>query len=68
MLTGAHQVRAKGYPGLRELAVLRGITSQGIVASVCPAQTSNPAGLDYGYRPAIAALLERLKTWMLQTK
>jgi hypothetical protein len=61
LCNGTQQVRAKGYPGLRELSVLRGVTSQGIVASVCPAQTSNSAGLDYGYRPAIGAIIDRLK-------
>lgn len=33
------QVRAKAYPGLRELEVLRGLGDQGIPGSVCP----NPA-------------------------
>jgi hypothetical protein len=55
------QTRAKGYPGLRELAVLRGLGSQGNVASVCPAQTNDPTKADYGYRPIIDALFERLE-------
>ena len=58
------QVRAKGYPGLRELSVLRDLGSQGIVASVCPAQLSDQGetATDFGYRPAIGAIIERLKT------
>ncbi|WP_235880352.1 hypothetical protein [Polyangium aurulentum] len=56
------QAKAKAYPGLRELAVLRGIGDQGIVASVCPANIANPAGADFGYRPAIGAIIDRLKT------
>jgi hypothetical protein len=62
LCNGTSQVRAKGYPGLRELSALRGVNLQGIVASVCPAQTSNAAALDYGYRPAIGAIIDRLKT------
>jgi hypothetical protein len=55
------QVRAKAYPGLRQLAVLKGLGGQGVVASVCPAQLVQPADSDFGYRPAMAALVEALK-------
>jgi hypothetical protein len=55
------QRRAKGYPGVRELEVLKGAGEQGIVASVCPAQVTNPMGRDYGYSPAIGAIIDRLK-------
>ena len=55
------QVRAKGYPGLRELAVLKGVGAQGVVASVCAAQVSAPTQPDYGYRPAMAAIAAALK-------
>jgi hypothetical protein len=60
---GTMQFRAKGYPGLRQLEVLRGLGDQGIVASICPAETrpTKMADQDWGYRPAIAALLERLR-------
>jgi hypothetical protein len=56
------QVRAKAYPGLRQLEVLQGIGPQGIVASVCPKQLDAPGAADYGYRPSIKAIIERLKT------
>jgi hypothetical protein len=56
------QVRAKGYPGLRELAALKAAASQGIVASVCPAQLKDKTKSDYGYRPAIGSIIDRLKT------
>jgi hypothetical protein len=61
---GTTQFRAKGYPGLRELQVLKGIGDQAIVASICPARvaTADQARPDYGYRPAIAALVSRLRT------
>ncbi|MFT3775832.1 MAG: hypothetical protein QM820_61595 [Minicystis sp.] len=55
------QRRAKGYPGLRQLAVLKGAGDQGIVASVCPVQVVNPSARDYGYSPAIGAIIDRLK-------
>jgi hypothetical protein len=67
---GRTQVAAKGYPGLREIAVLRdyaqsnNVKSPGnsIVASICPKDlTSAPASPGYGYNPAVAAIITRLK-------
>jgi len=55
------QVRAKAYPGTRELAVLKSVQGQGIVASVCPAQLTDATQQDYGYRPAIGSIIDRLK-------
>jgi hypothetical protein len=56
------QLRAKAYPGLRELATLKSLGSQGIVGSVCPAQLADPTRLDYGYRLAMNGILDRLTT------
>jgi hypothetical protein len=56
------QIKAKSHPSLRELALLKSVGPQGIVASVCPAQLKFPGALDYGYQPAINALIERAKT------
>jgi hypothetical protein len=56
-----YQTRAKAYPGIRELQVLRSIGSQGITASVCPKQLTMDTSADFGYRPAIGAIIERLK-------
>ncbi|MDC0742647.1 hypothetical protein [Polyangium mundeleinium] len=56
------RVRAKAYPGLRQLGVLRGLGDQGIVGSVCPKQVEDRTSSDYGYRPAIGALIDRLKS------
>lgn len=63
------QLRAKAYPGVRELGVLREIGDQGIVASVCPAQLDHPGPEynDYGYRPATGAIVDRLKSRLTGT-
>jgi hypothetical protein len=55
-------VRAKAYPGVRQLDVLRGLGSQAIVASVCPEQVTDRQLENYGYRSAIGALVTQLKT------
>jgi hypothetical protein len=60
------QLRAKGYPGLRELAVLKGVSTQGVVASVCAAQVAAPEQSDYGYRPAMAAITAALLPHLAQ--
>lgn len=56
------QVRAGARPGTRILSLLRSLGHQGVVASACPAQTSDPDAADFGYRPAISAALRRLRT------
>ncbi|HZF50182.1 MAG TPA: hypothetical protein VE093_16095 [Polyangiaceae bacterium] len=56
-----YQTKAKAYPGVRELQVLQSLGSQGITASVCPKQLNAPDQADYGYRPAIGAIIDRLK-------
>jgi hypothetical protein len=55
------QIRAKGYPGIRELQVLQGLNDQAIVASICPSNMTDMSKSDFGYRPAIAALISRLR-------
>ncbi|MGK4001033.1 hypothetical protein WMF31_00305 [Sorangium sp. So ce1036] len=56
------QYKAKAYPGLRELQLIRDLGAQGIVGSVCPKQLDNANAPDFGYRPAIGAIIDRLKT------
>jgi hypothetical protein len=56
------QLRAKAYPGLRELSTLESLGEQGIVASVCPVQLWDSTRADYGYRAALGAILDRLKS------
>jgi hypothetical protein len=58
------QIAAKAYPTIRELLVAKMMGAQGIVSSICPIDvTDNAAGddPDYGYRPAVAAIIDRLK-------
>jgi hypothetical protein len=57
-----NQRRAKAYPGLRQLSVLKGIKDQGVVASICPAAVDGDENApQYGYTPAVDAIIERLK-------
>jgi hypothetical protein len=58
---GLSQFRAKAYPGTRYLQVLKSLGPQGIAASICAADTIDAGAADYGYRPALAALLERAR-------
>jgi hypothetical protein len=61
------QVRAKAYPGVRELQVLKDFGNNSIVASICPKNIQPAQGKmkqtdpDYGYNPAVGAIVERLK-------
>jgi hypothetical protein len=61
----ATQTSAKAYPGARELQVLKDFGDNAIVASICP-KVSTPTGdpsadPNYGYNPAVGAIIERLK-------
>ena len=56
---------AKAYPGLRQLEVLKGFgdvnpTNNSVVASICARNVTEPSSGDFGYRPAVRALVERL--------
>jgi hypothetical protein len=55
------QFFAKAYPGLRQLEVLRGHGDNASVASICARNVSDESRSDFGYRPAMAALLERMQ-------
>ena len=58
---GTTQYWAKAYPGTRHLEVLREYGPNSIVASICARNVADPAAADFGYRPAIAAIVDRLK-------
>ncbi|MEP7049949.1 MAG: hypothetical protein ABJB12_06330 [Pseudomonadota bacterium] len=58
------QTSAKAYPGARELQVLKDLGNNAIVASICPKVTksdSPSSDPNYGYNPAVGAIIERLK-------
>ncbi len=52
---------AKAYPSLRQLQVLYDYGTNSIVASICPKETENTNAKDFGYRPAVGAIVDRLK-------
>ena len=63
-MAGTTQYLAKAYPGTRELTVLKDFGENAIVASICPkitTSTSPMADPNYGYNPAVSAIIERLK-------
>jgi hypothetical protein len=63
------QVRAKAYPGIHHLALVKSLGNQGIALSICPTDTSNDSQSNpsYGYRPAVRTIVDRLKTALEQT-
>src|SRR5205085_5186492 len=56
------QVRGKAYPTIRQFSVVRALSDkgQGIIASLCP-RSLDKNNQDYGYRPAVRAIVDRLK-------
>jgi hypothetical protein len=56
------QTHAKAYPGIRQLNVIRDLGPQGVASSICPAQQTDPTRADYAYRPAIQALVARVRS------
>jgi hypothetical protein len=55
------QIRGKAYPAIRELSVARALGERGIVASICATHTTpSPSDPEYGYRPAIRELGDRM--------
>ncbi|HWO08009.1 MAG TPA: thrombospondin type 3 repeat-containing protein [Polyangiaceae bacterium] len=58
---GTTQYWTKAYPPPRHLEVLKDLGSNGILASICARNVTDPAAVDYGYRPAVEAIIEGLK-------
>ena len=54
----------KAFPGTRHLEVLKGFGANSIVASICPRNATDQSRDDYGYRPAVDALVTRLGSAM----
>ncbi|APR83734.1 Hypothetical protein A7982_09083 [Minicystis rosea] len=59
--TRTQQARAKAYPGLRQLNVIRDLGPQGVAGSICPVQQVDSSRSDYAYRPSINALIQRVQ-------
>jgi len=60
-VAGTTQYWDRAYPGARQLQVLRGQGDKAVVASICPRNLSDGAAVDFGYRPALSSLLERIE-------
>ncbi len=60
---GTTQIHGKAYPSVREMVIARAMSRQGIVSSLCPIHETEQGEGDplYGYRPAVAAIIDRLK-------
>jgi hypothetical protein len=61
--TGAYttaQNFAKAFPGTRELQLLKAVGNQAIVGSVCTRNVLDQSAPDFGYRPVVNGLFERL--------
>jgi hypothetical protein len=54
------QTRGKAYPTIRELRVAKAMGDHGVAASLCP-RTNDPNDPDFGYRPFVRALADRLE-------
>jgi hypothetical protein len=65
---GHLQFRGKAYPGVRELQVLKGLGDQAVVASICPSTVAPAASgrPDFGYRPAISAIIRQMRPALRQ--
>jgi hypothetical protein len=58
------QYYAKAYPTIRELTLAEMMGTQGIISSLCPIHVTdmdNGSDALYGYRPAVGAIVNRLK-------
>jgi hypothetical protein len=58
---GTVQLRAKAYPGIRHLEVVRGLESEGYAASICPKVLDDEFSPYYGYAPAVRGLLGKFR-------
>ncbi len=55
------QFSAPAWPGLRHLDLLQRYGDNAVLTSICSRNTTEESAADFGYRPAMAALLERLQ-------
>ncbi len=57
---GTTQTKGKAYPTVSELVVAKALGEQSVVASICP-RSNDKSNEDYGYRPAVRSIVDRLK-------
>jgi hypothetical protein len=61
------QIKAKAYPSIRHLQVLKDVGEQALVASICPKNVGSLEGSEpasdpnYGYNPAVRGILDLVK-------
>jgi hypothetical protein len=60
-VAGTTQYWAHAYPGPRLLQVLKDYGDNSVVTSICARNTGDASRPDYGYRPALAAVLARIE-------
>jgi hypothetical protein len=58
---GSAQYRGKSYPGVRELQVMKGVGANAIPASICVRNLDDESRDDFGYRPVLRRILDRLR-------
>ncbi|MDD9946429.1 MAG: hypothetical protein OXU20_35620 [Myxococcales bacterium] len=58
---GPFQWAGKAFPGVRQLEVVRRLPRNRIAASICARNVSDDSRQDFGYRPALEALVDRLR-------
>jgi hypothetical protein len=56
------QTRAKAYPGLRQLGLMKSLGENAVVGSICAGQIDNSSTPDYAYRPVVSSILAGAKT------
>jgi hypothetical protein len=68
------QINSPAYPSIREMAIAHAMAispsgAQGFASSVCPIHANfanaNPADPLFGYRPAMNAIVDHLRTALL---
>jgi hypothetical protein len=57
---GSVQFFGRAYPGLRHLSLVKGMGQQAAVASICAKNLTDETRRDFGYRPAVDALMVEL--------
>jgi hypothetical protein len=63
------QINGKAYPSVREMVIAHSMGPQGIVSSLCPIHPIAASMTDplFGYRPAVTAIVNRLKNALNNT-